>query len=208
MSGISFSVEYTENPGDIRDVTHFAGGVASGDFDNDGDIDLFVLRGDTNSNLLYRNDGDSTFTDVAEAAGLAFTRSATENWRHSGPAFADMDGDGDLDLFLGGVQTDPSLIFRNEGDGTFSDVTAGSGLDLMVAPQTVSAAFGDYDLDGDVDMFLAHWGTGVLRDQRWTRATPSICGVTKAPRHRFSLSVSARPLASRQASLRCLIPRR
>jgi hypothetical protein len=157
-SGISFSVEYTENPGDIRDVTLFAGGAASGDYDNDGDIDLFVLRGDTGSNLLYRNDGNNTFTDVAEIAGLAFTRSATENWRHSGPAFADMDGDGDLDLFLGGVQTDPSLIFKNNGNGTFSDVTAGSGLDLMIATQTVSAAFGDYDLDGDVDMFLAHWG--------------------------------------------------
>jgi hypothetical protein len=157
-AGISLSVEYTQNPGDIIDVTHFAGGVAAADYDNDGFIDLFVLRGDTESNLLYRNNGDNTFTDVAAMAGLAFTQSATENWRHSGPAFADMDGDGDLDLFLGGVQTDPSLIFRNNGNGTFTDVTAGSGLDLMGAPQTVSAAFGDYDLDGDVDMFLAHWG--------------------------------------------------
>jgi hypothetical protein len=157
-SGISFSVEYTQNPGDLRDVTHFAGGVASGDYDNDGDIDLFVLRGDSGANRLYRNDGNNVFADVADTAGLAFTRSATENWRHSGPAFADMDGDGDLDLFLGGVQTDPSLIFKNNGNGTFTDVTAGSGLDLMIATQTVSAAFGDYDLDGDVDMFLAHWG--------------------------------------------------
>ena len=157
-SGISFSVEYSQNRGDIPAVTHFAGGVASGDYDNDGDIDLFVLRGDTGSNLLYRNDGNNTFSEVAAAAGLAFTRSATENWRHSGPAFADMDGDGDLDLFLGGVQTDPSLIFKNNGNGTFADVTAGSGLDLMGATQTVSAAFGDYDLDGDVDLFLAHWG--------------------------------------------------
>jgi hypothetical protein len=157
-SGISFSVEYTQNPGDIQDVTHFAGGVAVGDYDNDGDLDLFILRGDTGSNLLYRQEPNNTYTNVAAAAGLAFTRSATENWRHSGPTFADMDGDGDFDLFLGGVQTDPSLIFRNNGDGTFTDVTAGSGLDLMGAPQTVSAAFGDYDLDGDVDMFLSHWG--------------------------------------------------
>ena len=157
-SGISFSVEYSLNPGDLRDVTHFAGGVASGDYDNDGDVDLFVLRGDSGPNLLYRNDGNNVFSEVAATAGLAFTKSAVENFRHSGPAFADMDGDGDLDLFLGGVQSDPSLIFANNGNGTFTDVTTGSGLDIMGATQTVSAAFGDYDLDGDIDLFLAHWG--------------------------------------------------
>src|SRR5690606_22857157 len=110
-------------------------------------------------NLLYRNEGNLTFVDVAFEAGLAFTRSTTENYRHSGPTFADMDGDGILDLFIGGLDGDPSLIFLNNGDGTFTDATAGSGIDEMLAGRTISAAFGDYDLDGDLDLALAHWGT-------------------------------------------------
>lgn len=156
-TGIGFGVGYSENAGDNDEITITVGGAAGGDYDNDGDVDLFVVRGDVGPNLLYRNDGNNTFTDVAAAAGVDFTRSATENWRHSGPTFADMDGDGDLDLYLGGVQGDPSLIYRNNGDGTFSDVTATSGLTAMTSTQNVSAAFGDYDLDGDLDLLMAHW---------------------------------------------------
>ena len=158
-SGIRFVVGFSDNPGDVSDVPYFAGGVASGDYDNDDDIDLFVVRGDVGPNQLYRNDGDNVFSEVAAAAGVAFTRSATENYRHSGPTFADMDGDGDLDLFLGGIQGDPCRIFANNGDGTFDDVTVGSGFDLIGAPQNVSAAFGDYDIDGDLDLLVTHWGT-------------------------------------------------
>jgi len=158
-SGISFAVAFSHRPDDVFDIPHFSGGVASGDYDDDGDIDLFVVRGNVGPNLLYRNRGDNTFEDVAAAAGLANTRSAFQNYRHSGPAFADMDGDGDLDLFIGGVQGDPSFVFRNNGDGTFTDVTAGSGIDRLRSQQNVSSAFGDYDLDGDVDLLLAHWGT-------------------------------------------------
>jgi hypothetical protein len=73
--------------------------------------------------------------------------------------FADIDGDADLDLFIGGLDNDPSLIFRNNGDGTFTDVTAGSGLETMRASHSISAAFGDYDRDDDLDLFIAHWGT-------------------------------------------------
>ena len=158
-SGISFAVAFSHRPDDVFDVPHFSGGVASGDYDDDGDIDLFVVRGNVGPNLLYRNRGDNTFEDVASGAGLANTRSEFQNYRHSGPGFADMDGDGDLDLFIGGVQGDPSFVFRNNGDGTFTDVTAGSGIDRLRSQQNVSSAFGDYDLDGDVDLLLAHWGT-------------------------------------------------
>jgi len=157
-SGISFEVSFSDNPGDSNIVAAFAGGVGAGDYDGDDDIDLFVVRGDAGPNLLYRNDGDNTFSEVAAFAGLAYTKSATENYRHSGPTFADMDGDGDLDLMLGGIQGDPCRLFANNGDGTFTDVTANSGLDLIGATQNLSAAFGDYDLDGDLDMLIAHWG--------------------------------------------------
>ena len=157
-SGIQYKHGYL-NPPEFVDPEEFGGGVAVGDYDGDGLLDLFIVRGDIGPNLLYRNLGDNVFEDVAMEAGVAFTKSASENYRHSGPAFADMDGDGDLDLFVGGLEFDPSFVFTNEGDGTFTDVTAGSGIDTLGARHTVSAGFGDYDLDGDLDMFLTHWGT-------------------------------------------------
>ena len=135
------------------------GGAAAGDYDGDGDIDVFIVRGDQAPNLLYQNVGSLVFIEVAGQAGVANTKSPTENYRHSGPTFADMDGDGDLDLFLGGVFGDPSLVFRNNADGTFEDVTEGSGIDELGADHNFSAAFGDYDLDGDLDLVVSHWGT-------------------------------------------------
>jgi hypothetical protein len=158
-SGIAYEIGY-RNPAPHPLVEAFAtGAVAAGDYDLDGDFDVFITRGDIGPNLLYRNDGRGIFVDVAAAAGVAFTANPTENYRHSGPTFADMDGDRDLDLFIGGLFADPSFIFANNGDGTFSDVTAGSGIDGLDARHSISAAFGDYDLDGDLDMFVAHWGS-------------------------------------------------
>ena len=157
-SGISYEHGYLR-PTPASEPEEFGGGVASGDYDGDELVDLFVLRGDIGPNLLYRNLGDNAFEEVGEAAGVAYTKSANENYRHSGPAFADVDGDGDLDLFIGGIEYDPSFLFRNEGDGTFTDVSQGSGIDTVFSRYTLSAAFGDYDLDGDLDLFLTHWGT-------------------------------------------------
>ena len=159
----SSGINYTNGLVNVLDPADLgliaSSGVASGDFDDDDDIDVFIVRGDIGPNLLYRNSGNLFFEEVAASAGLAYTRSATENYRHSGPMFADIDGDGDLDLFLGGLGGDPSLIFENNGNSTFSDVTAGSGIDTLTATDNISAAFGDYDLDGDLDLFVAHWGT-------------------------------------------------
>lgn len=149
------------------------GGAASGDCDGDGDIDLFITYGNTSGqdggggpNRLYLNQlveqGDGLkFRDIAEEAGVANTRlDGKGNDRHSGPTFADMDGDGDLDLFVGGIYEDPNKIFENDGDCHFTDVTSNSPeIEQMLAAHTVSASFGDYDLDGDLDMFLTHWGT-------------------------------------------------
>ncbi len=146
-----FSADYMQMP------RHFAGGAASGDIDGDGDIDLVVVRGDTQANLLFINDG-GIFTERAMPA-LALPNGGTSNYKLSGPTLADIDGDKDLDLFIGGADGHPSLIFSNDGSGIFTNVTTGSGLDTATSKNTISAAFGDYDKDGDLDLALAHWGT-------------------------------------------------
>lgn len=172
-SGISFAVGYTPRPGNttlVWDAT--SGGAAAGDCDGDTDIDLFITAGDggTGANRLYLNQlflnpqgargNPLQFVDTAVGAGVAYTRGPGQNHRHSGPTFADMDGDGDLDLFLGALYGDPPKIFANDGNCRFTDVTLNSPeIASIQADQTISAAFGDYDLDGDLDLFLTHWGT-------------------------------------------------
>jgi len=175
-SNIAYQVGYTRpylfrGKRAVSDST--IGGAAAGDCDNDGDIDLFITYGNTSGreggggpNRLYMNQlveqgNGLLFEDNAEDAGVANTRrDGRGNDRHSGPAFADMDGDGDLDLFLGGIFDDPSKIYENQGGCLFADVTSNSpDIENMLAAHTISAGFGDYDLDGDLDMFLTHWGT-------------------------------------------------
>jgi hypothetical protein len=131
------------------------GGVAAGDYDRDGWVDLFVVHGDVGPDLLFRNRGDGTFEEVGGAAGVG-----SVGRFGAGPVFADVDGDGWLDLFVGGVKETPLRFFRNRGDGTFEDRTAEMGLDVV--RETQSAAFGDYDGDGDLDLALAHWAQELL----------------------------------------------
>ncbi len=148
MTGIthSFSIA-TLNTADPAQI---GGGLAAADVDRDGDIDLYFVGGDGQPNAFYRNDGNNQFTDIAAASALDVTHLG------SGPAFADIDADGDLDLFVGAVEGDPIYLFRNDG-GVFTDITANSGL-LITADNTMSASFSDYDLDDDLDLILAHWG--------------------------------------------------
>ncbi|PYR91920.1 MAG: RNA-binding protein, partial [Acidobacteria bacterium] len=141
-------------------------GVALFDYDNDGDLDVFLVQGGpldgTNmsrtsgpSCRLFRNDltvgSDGRrslhFTDVTERAGLALRTYGM------GVAVADYDGDGNLDLFVTGFG--PDTLFRNNGDGTFTDVTAQAG--VSDALWSTSAAFIDYDRDGDLDLFVANY---------------------------------------------------
>ncbi len=134
----------------LSDPERFGGGLAAADIDKDGLIDLYLVAGDGAPNRLYRNLGGNQFSDVAADIGLDLAH------KGSGPAFADIDGDSDLDLFVGAVDGDPYFLLRNDG-GQFTDITATSGIEIT-AENTVSAGFGDYDDDGDLDLVLAHWG--------------------------------------------------
>ena len=141
------------------DPEFMASGLAAVDYDTDGDIDVYVVGGDTEPNKLFQNQGDGFFIDVAADIGLALVH------KGSGPTFADIDNDGDLDLFIGAVEGSPYYLLENQ-DGSFVDITAMSGVQI-VAPNTFSAAFGDYDRDGDLDLALSHWGN-VQRDDTET----------------------------------------
>ncbi len=136
--------------------TEAVAGVAVGDYDGDGWLDLYIAQGDTGPNLLYRNvsqGGDLLFEDVAAAAGVAMS----PRDKSSGPAFVDYDGDGDDDLFVGSIEYSSFKVFRNNGDGTFEDVTAAAGFSGLARENNVSLAFADYDQDQDLDLFIGHW---------------------------------------------------
>jgi tetratricopeptide (TPR) repeat protein len=122
------------------------------DYNNDGCIDIFVLRGGWQQAMrgsLLRNNCDGTFTDVTEAAGLAAPiASQTAVW-------ADIDNDGLLDLFVGNEQG-PSRLYHNKGDGTFEDIAPTAGVDRVAFTKGVVAA--DYDNDGFVDFYVSNLG--------------------------------------------------
>ena len=138
---------------DRSEYLPIACGVAAGDYDRDGFTDLYISKGDNGGNVLFRNKGDGTFEDVSDGAGVRLAGGA---W--CGSTFADINGDLYLDIFIGGVAGTPPCILINQQDGTFADRTPGSGLDV-VRSETYSAAFGDYDKDGDLDLFLTQWNT-------------------------------------------------
>ena len=125
-------------------------GNAFGDYDNDGDLDLYGAQ--SAANKLYSNDGDGTFTDVTSTAGVAGTVTLTE-----GVSWGDFDNDGDLDLYLAHNSASANQLFRNNGDGTFTDVASTYGLnDTAVSSGTEWA---DYDLDGDLDLVVGNGTT-------------------------------------------------
>jgi hypothetical protein len=138
-------------------------GAALFDYDNDGDLDVFLVQGGSfdesqraagATSRLFRNDlaasgGTRTprFTDVTDRAGVGLRAYGM------GAAVADYDNDGDLDLFV--TSFGPETLFRNNGDGTFTDVTARAGVSDPL--WSTSAAFADYDRDGDLDLFVANY---------------------------------------------------
>jgi enediyne biosynthesis protein E4 len=171
------------NEGNWRftDVTDQAGvggtgyglGVCIGDYDNDNDPDIYVNN--FGPNVLYRNNGNGTFTDVTAKAGLSL-----DNHVGAGASFLDMDADGDLDLFVanyvafsyethrisfmnglpayvGPLHYPPSsnLLYRNNGNGTFTDVSVSSGIAAFLGTG-MGVISADYDKDGDTDIFVGN----------------------------------------------------
>jgi hypothetical protein len=157
-AGIDYSHGYASE--EITEPQVMCGGAATGDYDGDGWVDLFAARGDVGPNLLYHNQGDGTFEEVGERAGVAF-----ENSRICGPKFADLDGDRHLDLILPGLEGTPLRIMRNKGDGTFEDMTADSG--IKTDRDTFSVGVGDYNRDGNADLYLTYWGSDIQPDVLW-----------------------------------------
>ena len=128
-----------------------SGGLAAADIDKNGFVDLVVVGGASESNHFYFNEG-GIFEEKGTELGVDFV-----NWG-SGPTFGDIDGDGDLDLFIGAVEGDPVYLLENRGSH-FIDITSSSGLTLT-ADNTMSGTFYDYDRDGLLDLFLTHWEVG------------------------------------------------
>ncbi|MCB0192560.1 MAG: CRTAC1 family protein [Anaerolineae bacterium] len=135
------------------------GGAVAGDFNNDGWQDLFAIGGGLEFDGLFINQGDGTFENKAEAAGMA------ELHVGSGAAVGDYNGDGWLDIYvtsfgpLGFMGPGQNRLYRNNGDLTFTDVAEEAGVN-QTSPTMADgfgAAFGDYDLDGDLDLFVTGW---------------------------------------------------
>ena len=126
--------------------TGLSSGIAFGDYDNDGDEDMYVsISGD--ENRLYQNQGDGTFIDVAMQAGVDDgSNSICAVW-------GDVNNDGHLDLYVGNRLESNKLYFNN-GDGTFSDRTAMAGVGNISKPRSVMMA--DIDNDGDVEIYVAN----------------------------------------------------
>ncbi len=183
----SNALYHANGDGTYADVTAKAGvqgrgwgmGCAVGDYDNDGNPDIYVLG--LTQNILYRNNGDGTFSDVTKQAGLRDGRWSTS------AAFLDYDRDGDLDVYVShysipdtrllpkrgenrychyrgvpvmcgprGLPGVADSFYRNNGDGTFTDISEDAGLAMDAKYYGLGVATGDYDNDGWTDIYVAN----------------------------------------------------
>jgi len=163
-NGVPDILYHNLGSGRFRDVTREAQvydpsgkglGVVWGDFDGDGREDIYVAN-DSTPNFLYHNNGDGTFSDVGERAGVALGETGLPQ-AGMGVAVADCDGNGRDDIFVTNLAEEPNALYRNEGALLFSDDTYPSGLG---SPSLLFLGFGtnflDADSDGDPDLFVAN----------------------------------------------------
>jgi hypothetical protein len=173
-SGIGFVLDNSTTP-DKPIIDSMLGGLAVLDFDNDGLLDVFFTNGAKIPGLvkddprfwnrLYRNQGDGTFRDVTEQAGVQ-----GEGYS-MGVAAGDFDNDGLTDLYITGVNH--NILYRNRGKGRFADVTEAAGVSGTIGktkPWSVGSAWLDYDNDGDLDLFIVNYND-------WSPDNNRLCGV-------------------------------
>ena len=122
-------------------------GTTAADYDNDGDLDLFLCSGDRD--VLYRNNGNLTFTDVSGSAGVDNSGNGLVG------TWGDYDRDGYVDLYVTNWADDMHALYRNNRDGTFDDVTVSAGLGYD--EYTNIGVWLDHDNDGDLDLFVSRW---------------------------------------------------
>jgi enediyne biosynthesis protein E4 len=176
--GLEFTLQNSPTPQKYL-IETMPGGVALFDYNNDGLLDIFLVNGGRLEspmqvpekfdranprywNRLYRQNQDGSFTDVTEGAGLA--NAGLGNYG-MGVAVADYDNDGFPDLFV--TNYGKNILYHNNGDGTFTDVTAKAG--VAGGGWSVSAGFFDYDNDGHLDLF-------VTRYMEWDTKHSKACG--------------------------------
>jgi hypothetical protein len=168
-AGIDFVHKSGASP-DKYMVETFGSGVAWIDYDNDGYPDLFFVNGAPGaSNALYHNNRDGTFTDVTERAGVAGTGGGPGVYK-TGVAVGDFDNDGYLDLYV--TAFGPNTLYRNNHDGTFTDVTAAAGVAGGPNEWSTSTGFIDIDHDGFLDLYVVNYLDYRLTDNPY-------CGLAK-----------------------------
>ena len=164
LPGAKNILYHNRGDGTFEDVTakahidrtdgHYAFSVSILDFDDDGWPDIYVAC-DSTPSILYRNNRDGTFTDVGVTAGAAFNEDGREQ-AGMGSTIGDYNGDGRLDIFKTNFSDDTSTLYRNNGDGTFDDMTTAAGLGLYTKYLGWGTMFLDFDNDGWPDLLLVN----------------------------------------------------
>lgn len=164
LAGAKNILYHNRGDGTFEDVTakahidrtdgHYAFSVSTLDFDEDGWPDIFIAC-DSAQSILYHNNRDGTFTDVAVTAGAAFNEDGREQ-AGMGSTVADYNGDGHLDIFKTNFSDDTPTLYKNNGDGTFTDATAVAGLAHYTQYLGWGTMFFDVDNDGWPDLILAN----------------------------------------------------